>query len=98
MAGYEFVSCRRHGDQRLMKGPATGPIATSFSKIVSILLSKSDCPNADTSLCYPFLSFVCKGVVTQALAHQTHLWSFVPWEAVEMKGNHRAMFTEEPSA
>ncbi len=26
-AGYEFVSCRRHGDQRL---PA-GPIATSFS-------------------------------------------------------------------
>ncbi len=25
-AGYEFVSCRRHGDQRL---PA-GPIATSF--------------------------------------------------------------------
>ncbi len=28
-AGYEFVSCRRHGDQRL-RGPVTGPIATSF--------------------------------------------------------------------
>ncbi len=29
-AGYEFVSCRRHGDQRL-RGPVTGPstIATS---------------------------------------------------------------------
>ncbi len=26
--GYEFVSCRRHGDQRLI-GPVTGPIATS---------------------------------------------------------------------
>ncbi len=36
MAGYEFVSCQRYGDQRLMKGPATGHIATSFSKIVSI--------------------------------------------------------------
>ncbi len=24
-AGYEFVSCRRHGDQRL-RGPVTGPI------------------------------------------------------------------------
>ncbi len=28
-AGYEFVSCRRHGDQRL-RGPVTGPIATSI--------------------------------------------------------------------
>ncbi len=27
-AGYEFASCRRHGDQRL-RGPVTGPIATS---------------------------------------------------------------------
>ncbi len=28
-AGYEFVSCRRQGDQRL-RGPVTGPIATSY--------------------------------------------------------------------
>ncbi len=32
-AGYEFVSCRRHGDQRL---PA-GPIATAYSKILDCL-------------------------------------------------------------
>ncbi len=31
-AGYEFVSCRRHGDQRL---PA-GPIATAY--LISLLL------------------------------------------------------------
>ncbi len=28
-AGYEFVSCRRHGDQRLI-GPVNGPIDTSI--------------------------------------------------------------------
>ncbi len=28
-AGYEFVSCRCHRDQRLI-GPVTGPIATSI--------------------------------------------------------------------
>ncbi len=26
------------------------------------------------------------------------VYIFVSWEAVEMKGTHRAMFTEEPSA
>ncbi len=37
-AGYEFVSCRRHGDQRLI-GPVTGPIATSYYYRVRIHLS-----------------------------------------------------------
>ncbi len=31
-AGYEFVSCRRYGDQRLIS-PVTGPIATSIYHI-----------------------------------------------------------------
>ncbi len=31
-AGYEFVSCWCHGDQRLI-GPVTGPIATSLKVI-----------------------------------------------------------------
>ncbi len=32
-AGYEFVSCRRHGDQRL-RGPVSRPIATTIILIV----------------------------------------------------------------
>ncbi len=40
-AWYEFVSCRRHGDQRL-RGPVTGPIDTSYYR--GILSATSGLP------------------------------------------------------
>ncbi len=36
--------------------------------------------------------------VSPSVLDSTSLSLFVSWEAVEIKGNHRAMFTEEPSA